>query len=132
MSSISSSDRARQDDIVRNTREDYENRETENNKRRAQELKRMETRHHDEIKNITDDYETRIAELKDRNRETLSDRDMANNRKIDEVRQTYRESLRNKMEDAYNDREQQKNTYTGEIKSKKKSLRIKNKILSGK
>ncbi|KHD87334.1 MAG: hypothetical protein OM95_15055 [Bdellovibrio sp. ArHS] len=119
MSSISSSDRARQDDKIRQTREEYENRESENAKRRNAELKRLEQRHSEEIRNITDNYEERIAELKERNRETLTDRDFENNRKIDEVRQTYRESLRNKMEDAYNTREEQKAAYEGELRKQK-------------
>lgn len=119
MSSISSSDRARQDERIRQTREEYENRESENTKKRKAEIQRLEQRHHDEIKNITEEYESRIAELKDRSRETLTERDFANAKKIDEVRQTYRESLRNKMEDAYNSREEMKASYEGAISKQK-------------
>lgn len=120
MSSISSSsDRTRQDEIVRQTREESEARETESAKRRSAEAKRAEDRHRNEIKNITDEYESRIADLKDRNRETLTDRDFNNNRKIDEVRQTYRDSLRNKMEESYNDRELQKSSYESAMAKQK-------------
>lgn len=119
MSSISSSDRSRYDEKVRQTREEYENRESENTKKRNEELKRLEKKHGDEIRSISDSYENRILELKDRNRETISNRDNENNRKIEEVRQAYRESLRNKTEDSYNARMSQKESYEGAIAKQK-------------
>lgn len=119
MSSISSSDRSRQDDKIRQTREEYETRESENAKRRKAEIQRLEQRHNDEVRKITENYENRIAELKDRNRETMNDKDFENNRKIEEVRQTYREALRNKTEDAYNARLEQKESYEGALRKQR-------------
>ena len=119
MSSISSSDRARQDDKIRQTREEYENREAENAKKRKAEVTRLEKRHHDEINKISESYEDRIEALKSRNRDVISEKDAANNRKIEEVRNTYRESLKNRMEDNYNDREQVRNSYEGALKKQK-------------
>ena len=88
MSSISSSDRARQDEKIRQTREEFENRESEAAKRRQAEMKRLESSHNEELRKITETYEGQLAEIKDRNRETLSGRDFENNRKIEEVRNT--------------------------------------------
>jgi hypothetical protein len=45
MSSISSSDRSRQDDRVRQTREEYESREAENTKKKNREVSRLQKRH---------------------------------------------------------------------------------------
>ncbi|WP_413578677.1 hypothetical protein ACLVWU_09125 [Bdellovibrio sp. HCB290] len=118
MSSISS-DRARQDEKLRQTREEYEGRETENSKRRNAEIKRLEQRYHDEVKSITDSYENKIDSLKERNRELLTDKDLDNNRKIDEVRNTYREALRNKTEESYNDRAMLRESYQGQLDKQK-------------
>ncbi|WP_374073298.1 hypothetical protein [Bdellovibrio bacteriovorus] len=116
MSSISSSsDRSRQDEKVRQTREEYENRENENVKRRRAEIKNLEKRHNDSLQEITENYENRIAELKERNREALTQKDFENNRKIDEVRQTYRESIRSKMEEAHANQAEQRNSYEGAL-----------------
>jgi len=49
MSSITSSDRSRTDEKLRQTREEYENREAENAKRRNSEIKKLEERHSEEI-----------------------------------------------------------------------------------
>jgi hypothetical protein len=119
MSSISSSDRSRQDDKIRQTREEYEGRESENVKKRKSEMSRLEKRHNEEISKIADDYETRLESLKDRNRDTITEKDFSNNRKIEEVRQAYREALKNKMEENYNDREQVRGSYEGELKKQK-------------
>lgn len=119
MSSISSSDRNRLEEKIRQTREEYENRESENLKRRNAEKKRLEEQHNDEVKNISDIYEGRIAKLKERNKEALTDRDFENNRKIDEVRQTYRESMRNKSEEANSSRAEQKNAYDNNLRKLK-------------
>lgn len=119
MSSISSSDRARQDDKIRQTREEYENRETESNKKRKAEMSRLEKRHNEEINRISDEYESRLGALKERNRETITEKDFSNNRKIEEVRQAYRDALKNKMEENYNDREQIRSSYEGELNKQK-------------
>lgn len=119
MSSISSSDRSRQDDKIRQTREEYEGREAENAKKRKAEMSRLEKRHNEEISKIADEYESRLESLKDRNRETITEKDFSNNRKIEEVRQAYRDALKNKMEDNYNDREQIRSSYEGAIKKQK-------------
>lgn len=119
MSSISSSDRARQDDKIRQTREEYESRELENSKRRNAELKRLEQNYAEQLKNVTENYEDQLTDLKSRSRESLNERDFANNRKIEEVRQTYRDSLKNKMEESYNLREMQKNAYEAQLEKNK-------------
>jgi len=119
MSSISASDRARQDETIRQTREEYENREAENAKRKKAEVTQLQQRHNDEVESIKDTYEDRIADLKSRNRETLSRRDQENSRKVEDLRGLYRESLRNKMEDSEAARQAQRNSYEGTIKKQK-------------
>jgi hypothetical protein len=119
MSSISATDRARQDEQIRQTREEYENREAEGNKRKKAEVQQLQKRHGEEVESIKDSYENRIAELKDRNRETINQRDVDNNRKIEDLRGLYRESLRNKMEDSESTRKAQKASFDGTLKKQK-------------
>lgn len=119
MSSISSSDRARQDERVNKTREEYETREAENAKKKNQEISRLQKRHNDEVHSITEDYESRIADLKNNTREKLTERDQNNNRKIEDIRNLYRGSLRAKMEDSEADRQALRENFKGELGKQK-------------
>lgn len=119
MSSISASDRRNQDDRVRKVREEYEAREAENNKRRNQEVKRLEQRHAAEVNQISEAYEEKIADLKDSSRDTLNKRDYDHAKDIDGVRTAYRESLKNKSEEAYQARLNQKENYEGTLAKQK-------------
>jgi hypothetical protein len=119
MSSISSSDRSRQDDRVRQTREEYESREAENTKKKNREVSRLQKRHNEEVSQITEDYEDRIAQMKEGHRATLNERDQSNNRKIEDIRNLYRGSLKSRMEDSESERQALRSNYEGELKKQK-------------
>lgn len=99
MSSISSSDRARQTDELRRTREEYENRESENVKKQKKELRRLQEKHNREIQEVTDAYEGRIDGIKEKSRDTITKRDEIHRDQVDQIRNMYREQLRRKTED---------------------------------
>src|SRR5690606_16017813 len=84
MSTVRSSDSQRgQDDRVRKVREEYETREAEQAKRKANEIKRLQERHQNEVESIKDTYESRLSSLKSRSKDNLSQRDHENQRDID-------------------------------------------------
>lgn len=99
MSSISSSDRSRQTDELRRTREEYENREAEGVKKQKKELRRVQEKHSQEVQEITDNYEGRIDAVQAKSRETITKRDEAHREQVDQIRNMYREQLRRKTED---------------------------------
>lgn len=131
MSSISSNDRRRTDDRVRQTREEYENREAENNKKKNAEIQKLQERHRREIDNISANYEQRIEDIKGNAREAMSDRDVANSRKIDEVRQVYREALRKKSDESNSMRDNMRTNYESTIEGQRRvSEEQKNNLLN--
>ncbi|RYZ82237.1 MAG: hypothetical protein EOP04_22445, partial [Proteobacteria bacterium] len=91
MSSVSSSDRRRQDDRVNKTREEFEAKESESQKKQRAELEAVNKKHYAEINRLSDDFGKEMEELKQHYRETLSERDQANIRKTDDVRNLYKD-----------------------------------------
>ena len=121
MSSVSSSDRRRQDDRVRKAREEYEAKESESQKAQRAEMERLNKRHYEALNRVSEDFGREMEELKDHYRATLSDRDQANIRKIEDVRNVYREQLKRKMEENESERRQMSNASSGAL-SKQKSI----------
>lgn len=99
MSSISASDRNRQNEDVRSTREEYQDKEAELIKKQKKELARLEQRHSEAIDNIKKDFNEEIAGLRNKNREMLTKKDVDNQEKIDKVRSMYLEQIKRKSED---------------------------------
>ena len=119
MSSVSSSDRARYDERIRQMREEHENREAENAKRRKAEVARLNEKHAQEVEDLKENFSERTEGLKERNRETLTRRDYENQQKIDDVRQIYRESLRKKMDDSETAKRSISESYEGALAKQK-------------
>ncbi|WP_413291435.1 hypothetical protein [Bdellovibrio sp. HCB337] len=120
MSSVGgASDSKRQDDRVRKTREDYESREAENQKRQKAEMEHLNKKHYAEINRITADFDREMDELKSHYRQNLNERDQSNIRKVDEVRNLYKEQLRKKTEENDGDRRQMRNAFNGAIQKQK-------------
>jgi hypothetical protein len=115
MSSISASDKKRHNDEVRNQREEYQNRETEQSKRHKREMKRLLEQQDKEVAELTEGYENKIQNIKKRSSEQLTARDQENNAKIDKLRATYLETIRRKTDDSNLLRETEKENLTNQI-----------------
>lgn len=119
MSSISASERRQYEDRLRETREEYENREAEANKRKAAEMKRMQQQQQKQLDSLSDGYEKRIADLQSHSREVITERDQANRNDIEEVRKMHQEQLRKKTVDAEFLRKAQVEAYEGALEKQK-------------
>jgi hypothetical protein len=121
MSSVGASDRKSNDERIRKTREEYESKEAENQKKQKAEMELLNHKHHEELSRLSDDFDRQIDELKDQFRSSMSDRDQNNTRKVDEVRNLYREQLRKKSEENEGDRREMRRVSTGAL-AKQKSI----------
>ena len=119
MSSVGSADRSA-DDRVRRTREEYENREAEQAKKKAAELKRLHDRHQEELENTKAVYENRLDNLKSRSQTLLSERDQEHQEDIEFLRQMYRDQLKKKVNEIDNSRVTQVEAYENEMLKEKK------------
>lgn len=118
MSSVGASDRSA-NDRVRKTREEYETRDAENQKKKKAEIDSLSQKHYEEIRRLSDDFEREMEELKNQYRTSLSERDQSNNRKIEEVRNLYKEQLRKKTEENEADRRQMRAANDGALQKQK-------------
>jgi hypothetical protein len=119
MSSISSSDRSRTDDRVVKQREEYDTKETENQKKQKAEVEALNKKHNAELNRISDDFGKEMETIKQHYRETLTDRDQANIRKVDDVRTLYRDQLKRKIEENESDKREMRNANSGELNKQK-------------
>lgn len=115
MSSINSSDRSRQTDELRRTREEYENREAENAKKQKKEIRRLTERHSQDVKEITDSYENRIDGFQEKSRQTMTKRDENHREQVDQIRSMYHEQLRRKTEDSEANQKTLRTTLSSEL-----------------
>ena len=99
MSSVSNADRSRQDDRIQELREDYENREAENAKRRANDLKRIQKKHDEEVAAVRESFDKRLQDIRDRSRDGFSEKELDHQAEMEEVRSVYRDQLRKKAEE---------------------------------
>lgn len=99
MSSISSSERARNTDEVRQAREDYENREAENVKKTKKELQRLEKKHSENLNKIKENYDDQVSAIREKSRDTLTKRDEDHLQQVEKVRNMYQQQLKKKAED---------------------------------
>lgn len=108
---ITPAERRSYDERLQKTREDYETRESELQKRRNEELKRLEKRHREELAKVSEDYQRQLEEIQNRNRETMTDRDRRHRDEVDEIKGLYVGQLRKKMEENASQRRELENTY---------------------
>jgi len=119
MSSVGASDRKSSDDRIRKTREEYETKEAENQRKQKAEMELLNRKHHEELSRLSDDFDRQIDELKNQFRSSMSERDQNNTRKVDEVRNIYREQLRKKTEENEGDRREMRKVSTGALEKQK-------------
>lgn len=115
---VSSAERRNQEERIRQTREEYEERETQAIRRKNAELKRAEQRHQQELKRITEEFQAQVDAVKNRSSDSLSDKDRYYQQKINELRDVQRSQMRQKMEDSAGEREAMRNAFEGELQKK--------------
>lgn len=115
MSSISSSDRARQTDEVRNAREEYQEKEAELIKKQKKELQKIQQRYDKDVDVLRDSYADQVSNLKEKSHEIITKRDMDNKDKIEKIRGLYLEQLKRKTEEGSSRTEQLENAYKAKL-----------------
>lgn len=130
MSSISSSDRARQTDEIRQAREEYQNSEAETARRNKAEKKRLQELHEQEIKRLRTEYDRQIDSMRNKHKDTLTARDQQHLEQMDKIKGLYLEQNRRRTEDAEVNRQAQKKAYQGEIDSLKKTTEQQKEVLT--
>ena len=111
MMAITPADRKNYDERLRQTREEYEERESETVRRKNKEIKRAEQRHQEEVKKLTEAYNEKLESVQNHNRETLSERDRKHNDDVEEVRSMFMGQIRKQAEDAALEKKQIRDTY---------------------
>jgi hypothetical protein len=119
MSSISSSERASADERVRRIRDEYETKEANSEKRREDELERVNDQHRKELDEVKDVFNRQIDDMREKGKERLNAKDVENRQEIEEIRQFYRDSMRKKSEESNTDKDQIRNSYEGMLKKDK-------------
>ena len=99
MSGVSPSDRKKQTDELRSFREEAHTREAEEAKRHKKEIKRLQAAQNKEMEQLKQSYDERITDLRSKSTEIMSERDLANQAKIDKLRSLYSDSLKKKTKD---------------------------------
>lgn len=102
MSSVgpsSASDRNGQDDKIRRTRENYQQKEGETVKKHSQEIRRLTEAHQTEIEKLKKAHDEELAELKEKSQEVLNRHDVKYQREMDELREMYQKQMMLKAQD---------------------------------
>lgn len=115
MSSVSGADRNRHTEELRNQREEYQERESEQVKKHRKEIRRLNQQHGEEVARLKENYNSRIEDLRTRSNENLTDRDQANQAKIEEIRSMYHDQLKRKVGDSEDRKNEQVSALRGEL-----------------
>lgn len=99
MSSVSGSERNRHTEELRNSREEYESRETEQAKRHRREMRKLNEQHVQEIQELKDRFDQQLSQLRKKSSESLSERDQENQAKIQQLRDMYTEQIKKRSID---------------------------------
>lgn len=95
MSSVGSAEkRSSQDEALRRTRETYQEREAEEAKRHAQEVKKMTEAHQTELEALRASHDAQMEELKSKTGEAMSARDMKYQKETQELRDMHQAAMR--------------------------------------
>jgi hypothetical protein len=113
--SVSSADRARQNQRLTEAREEADEREAQALKRKNEQLKRAEQRHQKEIAKLNEAYRSQLSELRDDQTETLQSRDNKHLNESEKLRKQYALQLQKKYEDSQVEKSQIKSAYKNQI-----------------
>lgn len=115
MSSVSKSDNSKRKDELRETREQYQNKEVEAAKRKAKEIQALRKKHSEEVKALSDQFSRQIDEVRNRNQETISERDAKNQEKVDSIRRIYLDKAKKQTEKSETETREMRAAYEGQI-----------------
>lgn len=119
MSSVSGADRNRHTEELRNQREEYQERESEEVKKHRKEIRRLNQQHGEEVARLKENYNSRIEDLRSRSNENMTERDQANQAKIEEIRSMYHDQLKRKVGDSEDRKNEQVGALRGELAKSK-------------
>lgn len=95
MSSVGNAEkRSAQDEALRRARETYQEKETDQAKGHAAEMKRMAESYQAEIRDLQDTHNTQMNDLKDKAQDAVSNRDMRYQKEIEELRSMHQNQVR--------------------------------------
>ncbi len=95
----SASNRANNEETLQRTRENYNNRESEETKKHKQEIKRMTEAHTQEVQKIQADHTRNLNELKEKSKDLLTGHDMKYQKDIDDLKEMHQKQLTRTMQD---------------------------------
>jgi hypothetical protein len=118
MSSVSgsSNNRSQQDDAVRRTREEYQEREDQGVKKKNNDVKRLSQLHAQEIERLKNQHSAQLENLKNEVREAMTDRDMKYQKDINDLRGMHKQQLEKAAYDNESTRENSRKTSKEEIR----------------
>jgi len=123
MTSINQSDRQRYDERIRSIQNEADDREVENNKKRDDQIRRMEAAHRKEITNVQNEFQKELSGIQSANKERINQRDQELQRQIDDIKSMYRESLKKKTEDFQTSMKRSREAFDGEVNKTKQIAR---------
>ena len=113
MSSISNE--TRRDDIVRRTKEDFNNKESESTRKHKAELRELTERYQEELEKVKTDHETKVQQLQGYLTNRLSRQEQEHQGQMQEIRDVFTQQQRKKLEEIQSVRDNQKETYDSEL-----------------
>ncbi len=104
MSSVGNAEKKHsgQDESVRRAREAYIEKETDQAKIHATEMKRMADSYQEEIRGLKETHSTQMEDLKTKARDAISNRDMRYQKEIEELRQMHQNQVRRQASETEN------------------------------
>ena len=118
--SVTRADRAQDTSRITDLREEYENRETQAEKKKSLEIKRNQKKHQDELKDVKQTYEDKISNLQEKYADKLNETEQKHQKQISDVRSLYLNQLKNKMEEASTEKKVLNDNYQMEAETQGK------------
>lgn len=102
MSSINASERSRSNDESRKAREEYSDKETELIKKHKKQLADLGETYDKKLSEVESSFSEKIDDIRGKNKETLSEKDIAQQKQIDKIKNLYVEQLKRRAEETEN------------------------------
>ncbi|MCK6598049.1 MAG: hypothetical protein L6Q37_06765, partial [Bdellovibrionaceae bacterium] len=117
---VTRADRAQDTSRITDLRDEYENRETQAEKKKSLEIKRNQKKHQDELKDVKQTYEDKISNLQEKYADKLNETEQKHQKQISDVRSLYLNQLKNKMEEANTEKKVLNDNYQMEAETQDK------------
>ena len=102
MSSISASERSRNNDESRKTREEYNDKETELIKKHKKQLAELGENYDKKLTEVEAGFSEKIDDIRGKNKEALNEKDIAQQKQIGKIKNLYVEQLKRRAEETEN------------------------------